>query len=89
MGAGVARSTKPVPLVSPIGEPATMADASNSQEWIELELQGDVKYVRGIFVLGGGNSHTRFRNSPMGPIFAKDDNFHARAGGGFGLVPPV
>lgn len=65
-----------------------MADASNSEEWIELELQGDVKYVRGIFVLGGGNSHTRFRDSSTGPIYAADENFHARAGGGFGLVPP-
>jgi hypothetical protein len=89
VGAGVARSTNPMTLPSPIGEAPTMADASNSQEWMELELQGDVKYVRGIFVLGGGNSHTRFRNSPTGPIFAKDDNFHARAGGGLGLVSPA
>ena len=88
VGAGVAKSQKPVALTSPIGEAGTMADASNSQEWIELEIQGEAKYVRGLFVLGGGNSHTRFRNSPAGQIFAKDDNFHARAGGGVGVVTP-
>jgi hypothetical protein len=88
VGGGVARSTKPVTLTSPIGEGSAMADASNSQEWAELEVLGDLKYVRGIFMLGGGNSHTRFRESPMGNIFAKDDNFHARAGGGFGLLSP-
>ncbi len=90
-GAGVARSTKPVTLMSPIGEGGSMADVSNSQEWMELEIHGGHKYVRGIFVLGGGNSHTRFRRTDgtVLPIYAKDDNFHARAGGGVALVSPA
>ncbi|CAN5688416.1 hypothetical protein BH11MYX3_BH11MYX3_29770 [soil metagenome] len=91
VGGGVARSTKPQALTSPIGEGTSMADASNSQEWVELELSGGYRYARGILVLGGGVSHTRFRRTDgtAFPIYAMDDNFQARAGGGLSLVSPT
>jgi hypothetical protein len=89
-GTGVARSTQLAPLGSPISDDGIAVDSSYSQDWLQLDTLGELGVVRGLFSIGGGNSHMRFRGkgpSSM-PIFAKDDNFHARVAFGFGLVTP-
>ena len=90
-GTGVSRSSEPVAVVSPIGEPGTTIDSSYSQEWLQVDVLGEVSGVRGLFALGGGNSHARFRNKAPGmePIFAVDDGFHARVAVGVGFVTPA
>lgn len=89
-GTGVGRSTQPA-LLRGAGDTGAVVDASYSQDWLQLDTLGEVAVVRGLFSIGGGNSHMRFRNLNPGsmPIFAKDDNFHARLAFGLGLVTPA
>lgn len=88
-GTGVSKTSSPATLQSTIEETPRTADASLSDQLLDLETMLVKSNVRAMFVLGIATGHARYRATmPAGlPIFAKDDNFVFRAGAGLGFAP--